>query len=157
MSGPNQSNPNPYFDVNWKQFEQFFGGKLPFASSQAANPGDLSWIDGYIKEVLQKSMPRAEVQQLKHHYHTELFETHKSVIAKIHVPDKAEARKIRVLVNMSVLRLDGLPDNRSQTLRLPSLVMPGTCKAVYKNGILQLHMRKQTSENPFYEIDIRFN
>ncbi len=59
MSG---SNPNPYFDMNWKQFEQFFGGKMPFPpqpgsgdTGPAAAAGDLSWVDGYIKDVLKKN------------------------------------------------------------------------------------------------------
>lgn len=166
MSG---SNPNPYFDMNWKQFEQFFGGKLPFppppgsgeaagsaAAGTGASAGDLSWLDGYIKEILKKTMPQMEVQTLKHHFHSEVFDTHNNVIVKVHIPDRAQARKIQVLMNADQLRLEGLPDNKTQTIRLPGLVVPTSCKAVYKSGILQLHMRKQTTESPFYEIDVRF-
>ena len=153
MSGMNQ---NPFFDMNWKHFEQFFGGKLPFPGGDGGPGADLSWVDGYIKEILNRAMPQAEVHGLKHHFHSEVFDTHKNVIVKVHIPDRAQARKIRILLNANVLRLEGLPDNNSQTIKLNSLVIPSSCKAVYKNGVLQLHMRKQTAENPFYEIDIRF-
>ncbi|MED4600171.1 Hsp20/alpha crystallin family protein [Paenibacillus validus] len=160
MSG---SNPNPYFDMNWKQFEQFFGGKMPFPpqpgsgdTGPAAAAGDLSWVDGYIKDVLKKTIPQMEVQTLNHHFHSEVFDTHNNVIVKVHIPDRAQARKIRVLLNTDQLRLEGLPDDKTQTIGLPGFIVPSSCKAVYKNGILQLHMRKQTTENPFYEIDVRF-
>ncbi|SDC77126.1 hypothetical protein SAMN02799630_01440 [Paenibacillus sp. UNCCL117] len=154
---PHSSNPNPYFDMNWKQFEQFFGGKMPLAPTPSI-PGDLSWIDGYIKDIMKQAMPQAQVQSqsLKHHFHTEVFDTHRNVIVKVHIPDKSQARKIRVMLNVSTLRLEGLPQDRTQTVRLPSLVSATSCKAVYRNGILQLHMRKQSTENPFYEIDVRF-
>ncbi|MEK8129793.1 Hsp20/alpha crystallin family protein [Paenibacillus filicis] len=158
MSGPNPSQPsnsNPYFDMNWKQFEQFFGGKMPFPPASEI-PGDLSWVDGYIKDVMKQAMPQAQTQGLKHHFHTEVFDTHRNIIVKVHIPDKAQARKIRVLLNVSTLRLEGLPQDKSQMVRLPSLVNASSCKAVYRNGILQLHMRKQSSEHPFYEIDVRF-
>ncbi|WP_159887695.1 Hsp20/alpha crystallin family protein [Paenibacillus puerhi] len=151
----NSSHPNPYFDMNWKQFEQFFGGKIPFPPASSF-PGDLSWVEGYIKDIMKQAMPQAEVKSLKHHYHMEVFETHKNVIVKVHIPDQAQARKARVLLNVSTLRLEGLPQEKTQTVRLPSLISPATCKAVYRNGILQLHMRKQSAEHPFYEIDVRF-
>ncbi|MCZ8518838.1 MULTISPECIES: Hsp20/alpha crystallin family protein [Paenibacillus] len=154
MEGPN---PNP-FEMNWKQFEQFFGGKLPFGG-HAGVPGSgegMAWVENYVKDVLRQSMPAAEAPSIKHHFHSELFDTHKSVIVKVHIPDRAQARQLRLMLSASEIRLENLPDNNSQTIRLASPVVPGSCKAVYRHGVLQLHLRKQASDHLFHEIDIRF-
>ncbi|GAB7058127.1 MULTISPECIES: Hsp20/alpha crystallin family protein [Paenibacillus] len=151
-------NNNNFFDINWKNFEQFFGGKLPFTGPM--NPGKesepMAWVENYVKNVMKQAMPNMDSPSLKHHFHTEIFDTHNNVIVKVHVPDKAQARKLRVKLNLNQVRLEGLPDNKTQTIRLASLVVPESCKAVYRNGILQLHIRKQSAENPYQEIDIRF-
>ncbi|GLI09957.1 hypothetical protein YDYSG_59900 [Paenibacillus tyrfis] len=151
-------NNNSFFDMNWKQFEQFFNGKLPFpAPSLSGDNGDpVTWVEGYIKDVLNRALPNVEVQALKHHFHSEIFDTHNNIIAKIHIPDKAQARKIRLMLNPYQIRLEGLPDDKTQTIRLASQIVPSSCKAVFKNGILQLHMRKQPIDHPYTDVNIRF-
>lgn len=149
------SKNNSFFDFNWKQFEQFFGGKAPFP-----NPGDgtepMSWVENYVKDVMKQALPSIDPSGLKHHFHTEVFDTHNNVIVKVHIPDRTQARKLRVLLGSNQLRLENLPEGGVQTIKLNSLIVTGSCKAVYKSGILQLHMRKQSSELPYHEIDIRF-
>lgn len=149
-------NNKNFFDMDWKNFEQFFGGKVPFVENLSSGGEPMAWVESYVKNVLKQALPNMEAPSLKHHFHTELFETHNNVIVKVHVPDKGQARKLRVLVNVSQVKLEGLPDKNTQTIRLASLVVPDSCKAVYRNGILQLHIRKQSVDNPFQEIDIRF-
>lgn len=151
-------NNNSFFDMNWKQFEQFFNGKLPFPASPLSgdNKDPVSWVEGYIKDVLNRAMPNVEVQALKHHFHSEIFDTHNNIIAKIHIPDKVQARKIRLKLNPYQIRLEGLPDDKTQTIRLSNQIVPNSCKAVYKDGILQLHMRKQSLDPAYTDVDIRF-
>lgn len=155
-------NNNSFFDMNWKNFEQFFAGKLPFPGmlnrdNLGANGEDhMAWVEGYVKDVLNKSIPNSGSSLLKHHFQTELFETHNNVIVKVHIPDRAQARKIRVLVGANQIRLEGLPEKGAQTIKLVNPVVPSSCKGVYKNGIMQFHIRKQTDEETYYEIDVRF-
>lgn len=151
MSGPKDN----FFDFNWKNFEQFFGGKVPFAD--VTGQGEpMSWVENYVKDVMKQTMPKVELSGLKHHVHTELFDTHNNLIVKAHIPDQQQARKVRVLVSSNQVRLENLPEDASQTIKLNSLVVEGSCKAVYKNGILQLHMRKLAAEQPYREVDVRF-
>lgn len=149
-------NNNSFYDMNWKSFEQFFGGKLPFPGTANGNGDHLAWVEGYVKDVLNQAIPSVNLASLKHHFHTEVFDTHNNVIVKVHIPDRAQARKVRVLISANQVRLEGLPEKGAQTIRLNSLVVPDSCKAVYKNGIMQFHMRKQTAEETYYEIDVRF-
>ncbi|MCP3771883.1 Hsp20/alpha crystallin family protein [Paenibacillus sp. MZ04-78.2] len=151
-------NNNSFFDMNWKHFEQLFNGKLPYpAPPLSGQNGDtVSWVEGYIKDVLNQALPNVEVQALKHHFHFEIFDTHNNIIVKIHIPDKEQARKIRLKLNPYQIRLEELPDDKIQAIRLSTQVVPSSCKAVYKNGILQIHIRKQPIDHPFLNVDIRF-
>ncbi|WP_248929482.1 Hsp20/alpha crystallin family protein [Paenibacillus hamazuiensis] len=148
----NASNP---FDATWKHFEQFFGGKLPFMPSGSSE--HLSWIENYVKDVLRQAMPSsAQTQTSGGQLHTEMFETHNSVVVKIYIPDRSDAKKMNVLLSEHRIRLENLPNNGKQTIRLNCMVNPSSCKAVYKNGILQLHIRKQTYDDYFHPVDVRF-
>lgn len=146
---------NPFFDFNWRNFEEFFGGKLPVPP---VGKGDsASWIEEYVQNVLKQALPTVNLATVKQRtYHTELFDTHNNVIVKVHIPDKTQARKVRVMLSSNQIRLEGTPDDTAQTIRLSSLVVPSSCKAVYRNGVLQLHMRKLVNDNLFHEVDVRF-
>lgn len=150
-------NRNPLSDFNWGQFEQFFGGKLP--APNHLNGPHSSWIENYVQDVLKQSMPSVNISSLKKadpHFQTDFFDTHNSVIIKIHIPDRTVAKQLRVRVSSNRVKLECLPDDAEQTIRLSNLIVPGSCKGVYKNGILQLHMRKQTADKQFREIDVQF-
>ncbi|CAG7621703.1 Hsp20/alpha crystallin family protein [Paenibacillus allorhizosphaerae] len=155
-----KNNNNSFFDMNWKNFEQFFGGKLPFPGmlngSGTSGDDQMAWVEGYVRDVLKQAIPNFNPTMLKHHFQTELFETHNNVIVKVHIPDRAQARKIRALISANQIRLEGLPEKSAQTIRLASPVAPDSCKAVYKNGIMQFHMRKQSADETYYEIDVRY-
>lgn len=155
-----KKNDNPFGSLDWRQFDQFFGGKLPFAPSGSSGKGEgLAWIESYVQDVMKQAMPTVSStgsERAKHHIHTETFETHNNVIVKIHVPDREQARKIRVSLSVNSVRLEGLPSNKEQIIKLHRLINPGSCKAVYRDGIIQLHMRKHTADHHFHEIDIRF-
>jgi HSP20 family molecular chaperone IbpA len=156
-----KKNDNPLGSFDWKQFDQFFGGKLPFAPTGKEGKGaeGLAWIESYVQDVMKQAMPTissTSSERAKHHIHTETFETHNNVIVKIHVPDRQQARKIRVSLSVNAVRLEGLPDKKEQTIRLNKLIYPDSCKAVYRDGIIQLHMRKHVADHHFHEVDVRF-
>ncbi|UUZ85720.1 Hsp20/alpha crystallin family protein [Paenibacillus sp. P26] len=113
-------------------------------------------MENYVKDVMKQALPSVDLDNLKHHFHTEVFDTHNNVIVKVHIPDRAEAQKVRVKLSSNQVRLDGSPNKAIQTIKLNSLVYPDSCKAVYKNGIMQLHMRKQSTDQAYHPVDIRF-
>ncbi|MDQ1913055.1 Hsp20/alpha crystallin family protein [Paenibacillus sp. GD4] len=158
MADGNKSNGNPYGTFDWKQFEQFFGGKLPFAPGGSGKGEGLAWIQEYVQDVMKQALPSVSnaAERVKNHLHTETFETHNNVIVKIHVPDRDQARKIRVGLSVNAVRLTGLPDKKEQTIRLHRLIYPDSCKAVYRDGIIQLHMRKHLGDHTFRDIDVRY-
>lgn len=57
MADGNKSNGNPYGTFDWKQFEQFFGGKLPFAPGGSGKGEGLAWIQEYVQDVMKQALP----------------------------------------------------------------------------------------------------
>jgi HSP20 family molecular chaperone IbpA len=155
MAGTSGNNDNnDPFDMTWKNFEQFWGGKLPF---MPAGYGEhKSWIENYVKEVLKQAMPSNMNAPGENQVRSETFETHNNVVVKIYIPDRKQAKQVNVLVSEFEVRLENLPNKGKQTIRLNSPVNPSSCKAVYKNGILQLHIRKQAYNDYFKPVDVRF-
>jgi len=110
--------------------------------------------------MLKQSMPK--MANIASHtdaspVHTEMFETHNSIIVKMYIPDRAHAKNVSVYVSEHQVRLENLPPKKSkQTIRLNSYVLPSSCRAVYKSGVLQLHMRKQDKDDYFHKVNVRF-
>ncbi|MEF3302025.1 Hsp20/alpha crystallin family protein [Paenibacillus sp. GYB003] len=143
-----------FANFDWKSFEQFFGGKFPLGADLNR---DTAWVDRVVKDVMSKALPHPiDVGLLGKHFQTEVFETHNNVIVKIHIPDQETARRIRPYIGFNLLKLEGAADDKTQTVKLTSPIVPESCKAVYKNGVLQLHMRKMKRKEPLREVHVRF-
>jgi HSP20 family molecular chaperone IbpA len=84
----------------------------------------------------------------------EVFETHNHVIVKISI--SYEANPI-VKVRTDAVKIEGMFDNKKQQLiRLPCLVVPSTARATYKEGILQIKVRKKKLNKSYREVSIRY-
>ncbi|MDF2716748.1 MAG: HSP20-like chaperone protein [Paenibacillus sp.] len=139
---------------DWKSFEQFFGGKFPLASNDSLK--DPSWVDHVVKDVMKQAFTNSvDMNMLNKHYRTEVFETHNNVVVKIHIPDKEQARNLNALVGINQIKLERLPDNRSQVVKLPTHIVPESCKAVYKKGVLQMQIRKVKISERMHEVNVR--
>jgi hypothetical protein len=144
-----------FSNFDWKTFEQWFGGKLPPFPEH--RKGDMAWVEQYVQDILKKAFPQSlDLNLFRTPYRTEVFETHNSVVVKIHIPDRSQARKVRAFVGINRVKLEGLPDNRQQTVPLNAHVIPDSCKAVYKDGVLQLYIRKTSINDRLQEVNIRF-
>lgn len=143
-----------HFD--WKNFEQFFGGKFPLSSTDYKS--DVSWVNNVVKDVMKKAFPSSlNMNAFNHHYRAEVFETHNNIVAKIYIGDKEQARNINALIGVNRIKLEGLPDNNTQIIKLTSHIVPESCRAVYKKGILQIHARKAKTNDRLYSVQVRFN
>lgn len=151
MSGEKGPFPN-HFD--WSRFEQFFGGQLPSMPPDGLkNP---AWIDHVIQDVMKRAFPgTAEVGARSPKYRSELFETHSQVLVKCHIPAK-EARALQVKAGISRVRLEGDNGEAQQTIRLPAPVEPESCRAVYRQGVLQIQLKKNRNSTRLHAVPIRF-
>ncbi|MCL6606340.1 MAG: Hsp20/alpha crystallin family protein [Paenibacillus sp.] len=141
-------------DFNWKNFKQFWGSEFPFNHHDKID--DLSWVDKYVQDAVTQFLPKPlHINSHTKNYHMEVFETHNNVVVKLHLSE-VEARNVTVFAGVNRIKLEGFPENNRKIIKLTTYVVPESCIAVFKNGILQLHLRKQTIDDYFHEVVVKF-
>jgi HSP20 family molecular chaperone IbpA len=149
-------NDTPKGEFNWQNFKKVWGNDFPFNIHDKMD--DLSWVEKYVQDAMTQFLPKPPVNISSHtkkNLQMEIFETHKNVIIKLHLSE-AEVRNITVFAGVNRIKLQGLPENTSKIIKLTTYVIPESCAAVFKNGILQLHMRKQAVDDYFHEVNVKF-
>ncbi|MFD0682150.1 MULTISPECIES: Hsp20/alpha crystallin family protein [unclassified Paenibacillus] len=147
-------NNNPFSIFDWKKFEDSFGG-LPQPSKEK-NDGS-TWVEQYVHDILKQSIPPLSQSAGTLQYNTEITETEHALLIKINIPSLTDARNIKTYVAVNQVKLEANDHDKLQLIRLPHPVIPTSCKAIYKNGILQLHIRKQSKDEQFYEVDVKYS
>jgi len=148
-----ENDNNRFSGFDWKQFQQYFAGTVPFPPNSRGDGSHATWVEEYVQSILKQTIP---ARAMPGQFDTEIVETHQAVVVKIHIPDINHAKKMTVHAAAEQIKLQGGEGKSLQLIRLPHPVMPTSCKAEYRAGVLQLHMRKRTEEEPFYEIDVKF-
>jgi HSP20 family molecular chaperone IbpA len=143
-----ESGWNP-FDL--KSWEQFFGGRMP------GDPDAFNWVSHYVNDVMKESFQQpGSKKPAKMRLQTELFQTHNHVIVRLRIPATMEPKQLRVQAGIQRIRIEGLPHDGKQEIPLPSLVLPNTCRATYKDSILQIKLQKRRWKERYEEVFIRF-
>jgi HSP20 family molecular chaperone IbpA len=152
MKMPDDGKNSP-FGYNWQQFEEFFSG---ISSFQQGKIQDLSWVDKFIQNVMKQAVPEPVTNSVQPPpLQTEVFETHRNVIVKIRIPAHIQPRALQLFANSHQLKIEG-PGQNVQYVRLPAAVQSQSSKAHFRDGILQLQLRKKTESERFDEVYIRF-
>ncbi|WP_127586091.1 Hsp20/alpha crystallin family protein [Paenibacillus koleovorans] len=144
------------FGMNWKHFEELFKGVSAFHSGKST---DLGWVDKFVTQMLKQAIPGSMAQTVKpaaKTLETEVFETHRSVIVRIMLPSGINPRQLQLYVSSQKLRIEG-PEQLVQNVKLPVPVQPHLNKAEFRDGILQVQLRKQIKNERFEEIPIRYS
>ncbi|SDN04922.1 hypothetical protein SAMN04487897_101907 [Paenibacillus sp. yr247] len=139
----NNSNPNNFFD-----FEQLFRGKMPYMPlDQLNNP---EWIQNYMQLVLNAygKITQEDLQIVT-------SETDHYIIVKIRAPETINLKRLRVLASTSDVKLEGLPGNKEQVIKLPTLVHSTSGRAFVKADLLEIKIRKQNADDGYHEVIMR--
>lgn len=142
---------------SWKHFEELFGAKFPFAKDAPLE--NLSWVQPYIDNTLKEAMSRSlQTSSTTAHSRprSETFETLNHIIVKVFVPSKEKARQLRIYSGLHELRLEERNGRQKHSIPLPSPVLPKQCKAVYKDGMFLVHLRKEKAQEAYHEVNVRF-
>ncbi len=143
---------------NWQQFLGMFGDSTGMSMTPSdANWSDPNWIEQYVQDMVRRSFRGFGMNTSSSSSAGAMpgntFETHQQVVVKFHVPPNTNLRKVRLYLYTHKLVLEG-PGSMNHTVRLPSPVDPMSGKAVYKDGVLQIQMRKRADTDEFHEIAI---
>lgn len=137
--------------MDWKKFEQFWH-KFSFVDKNSGKLTD-NWVENYVQRILKNVPGVSNTNQALSH---EIFQTHHFVFIKIKVPDSIRERDMQVSVSSNQLKIEGLPENQSFVVQLPVLVKARECRASYKDGVLQIKVRKNDDDLDFYNVGIRY-
>ncbi|WP_282941990.1 Hsp20/alpha crystallin family protein [Paenibacillus sp. RC67] len=139
----------------WEAIESILGTKLPNLQSDQHLElwKDTSWVEEYVKNILEKSLPkRGQIKSLSKEP-SEIFETHHFVIMKMNMPDNANPI---VKIRTDQVKIEGLSGTNSQVVRLPCHIDPRQSRASYKDGVLQIKMKKKKFNKSYHEVPVRY-
>lgn len=117
---------------------------------------DASWVEQYVHNILKQTLPKSDLHAGSKGYDVETTETRQHVTVKVYVSDPSEAKRLQVEAAATQIRLSLKDRDAEQRIQLPHPVIPSSCRAVYKDGVLQLQLRKQEKEELFYNINVQF-
>ncbi|MFC3791781.1 Hsp20/alpha crystallin family protein [Paenibacillus sp. GCM10012307] len=86
---------------------------------------------------------------------TKSFETHHFVIVKFDFVQEINPEELRLFIRPDKVKLE-FPDGRREEIVLPSIVLPDSYRALYKDGILQVKIRKRSLNRRYREAYIRW-
>lgn len=148
------SSDNNIDKARWEALESILGTRLPALPSKQQMElwKDASWVGDYVGKVLEQTLPK---QGAPNHFKpsSEVFETHNYVIVKMKMHDQANPI---VKIRTDQVKIDGISTNKSQTVKLPCHVIPQDSRASYKDGILQIKMRKRKINKTYHEVSVRY-
>ncbi|MFD0712228.1 CS domain-containing protein [Paenibacillus sp. GCM10027626] len=147
MARKNDNNPLDH----WSELNKVFGLNFPLPP-HGMHPDQ---IDDFVNDVLSHSLSSFD-NLYQRDLRTETFETHQDVIIKVKVPDEEQARNLRVFINPGHVKLEGLPGNRHQIIKLPALVNVKQSRALLREETLQIKIRKLQPNENYHETFIRY-
>jgi hypothetical protein len=142
----------------WNQIEKFIADKLSFMNPQGGAAAQFlqqpEWVQNIVRDALSSALPGGLLKPgarggsgrtgaRPSGVATEVFETHRQVIAKIKLPQKENARALQVLVRSDTVKLIGLAGGEPLLIRLPVPVVARSARARFRERVLEVYMQKR--------------
>ncbi|SEG52518.1 Hsp20/alpha crystallin family protein [Paenibacillus sp. UNC499MF] len=164
----NQPDMNKW--LKWEHVEKFLDQPQKYIEN-------IKWIEGFVRDVFDRTLPpppqmNADVQQTqsksqqkaqrtppqqgREPVNGDTFETHTDVFVRLKIPKREDPRSLQVLVKTSHVKILGLTDEPRKIIKLPSPVLPKTAKATYKEGVLQIQVRRRRYKDGYHEAYIEY-
>lgn len=143
-------------DWDWSHFDEWMRRAFPFLQEDLRLETFMQKpqaIGKLVQEALDRSFNGSFVTgkaAISHHVRHDLFETHRSLIARVHLPQGA-AGQTRTLLNRHCLRIEWPPDGKRE-IALHKPVNPRRSRARVKDGVLEVQMPKLRQTSDFYEL-----
>jgi len=135
--------------------ENFLNNKFPFHSGMDQEIlKDTSWIEGYVQDILHNAVPKAR-RTSPQKIPSQTFETHQYVIVKLTIPSHIDPGTLMISIGTNLVKIEGLTSSAT-IVKLPCTVVQNSARATFKDGILQIKMRKKTMKQGYHHVNIRF-
>ncbi|TYP72711.1 hypothetical protein BCM02_108366 [Paenibacillus methanolicus] len=134
----------------WEELEKWMKGqKLPSGFDLFRDP---SWVENYVRGMVSKALPA--VGSALGTGVADVSETKRYVTVVYPVDAGADLSRLRVLVREDKMRIDGLPGGKSETVKLPTLVLPDRATAILEGNALTVKMLKRTGRKKVADVGI---
>jgi len=136
----------------WDELERWMEGqRLPQGFEVLREP---DWVERYIRKLMTKALP--EAAGAMNASKAAFTESEQYLIVKIKLPEHAVKEELRLFVREDRLRIEGLQRGAKEEIKLPKLVKPRICKAIIRDEILHVKLRKRPMSRTYYESAIRW-
>ncbi|MBD2869525.1 hypothetical protein IDH41_13125 [Paenibacillus sp. IB182493] len=137
----------------WDDLERWMENqRLPRGFELLREP---DWVERYVRKMMTKALPEAAGAVIGGGS-ADFSETRHFVHVKLKLPEGFDKDRLRLFVREDRLRLEGLPGDKTETIKLPKLVKPRVCKTLLKDGVLQVKLRKRPANRTYHEAFIRW-
>lgn len=138
----------------WDDLERWMEAqKLPKGFDVLREP---DWVEQFVRKLMTKALPDAADVLPGSAPSAATFETHHFVIVKYKLPPGTLQEDLQLFVKADKVKIQGLPEGGSETVKLPKPVYPRRCRALVKNGVLQVKLRKRADGGKYVSVDIRW-
>jgi HSP20 family molecular chaperone IbpA len=86
----------------------------------------------------------------------DIFETHKSVVARILLPEGMNPHSINITHDRSRLYISGVPGKRDEVFALPEQVRRKRSKAIYSSGVVEVWMKKRKAARQARTLRVKY-
>ncbi|WP_054024262.1 Hsp20/alpha crystallin family protein [Bacillus sp. FJAT-28004] len=114
-----------------------------------------AWVEQYVRKMMTKALPEAAGVMIGGGSAT-FSETRHFLNVKITLPEGFDKEQLRLFVREDRLRLDGLPNGKQETIKLPKLVKPRVCKTLVKENIMHVKLQKRPTNRTYHEAIVRW-
>lgn len=144
-------------NLDWLKEDPFFKKHFPFKTLEEHLRLDSDAVDQYVENAIRHATSNSP--QFMNNNGTKLqyehMDTHNHLITKVRIPKRVHPENIWIQLNRTQLKINGLNDDQSQIITLPTPINPDQSKATFKQGSLQVKMPK-ISTGRFKDVHIRF-
>lgn len=144
-------------NLDWLREDPFFKKHFPFKTIEEHLKLDSDEVDQYVENAIRHATmnPAFNNSNSGSKLQYEYLDTHNLLITKIRIPNRIHPENIWVQLNRTQIKINGLNDEESQIILLPTPINPDQSKATFKQGSLQIKMPKM-SIGRFKDVHIRY-
>lgn len=138
----------------WAEIKRWLGSDLPWEQmAQWDQVKDTEWLSGYINKMMSTAgRPAKKKDDLQ----IEIRKDAQHLVVTMHMNEAtaAAARGLRLHATSERLKIMGLPQGGTRTVRFPCAVYPGTGQAKKKQGRLIIRFKRRPPDRTEYELSI---
>ncbi|MDQ1910087.1 Hsp20/alpha crystallin family protein [Paenibacillus sp. GD4] len=123
------------FGEGWSVFEHVVRKRL------ASLKGSREPVRRELHGAMDRSLRQLQVSRFSG-ISADLFETHRSIIVRVLLPEQVSPRSVKLTLDEMKLMISGIPGKRQKILRLPSPVLSKRPRKQFRDGILEIRLQK---------------